>query len=104
LGAAAQTYRAAAQPLSGPVVIRSSVSHAYRLHYIKKAIASNIEKGVETTKQEKAVETTKQEKERRKERKPKDQEGVPHHKHCPLAKRCEDSNPKYHEEQQKDVA
>jgi hypothetical protein len=30
--------------------------------------------------------------------------GMPQHRHCPPAKRREDRNPKYHEEQQKDVA
>jgi hypothetical protein len=28
---------------------------------------------------------------------------MPHHEHCPPAKRRGDRNPKYHEEQQKDV-
>jgi hypothetical protein len=37
--------------------------------------------------------------------KPEEHEGMPHHhQHCPLAKRREDRNPKYHEEQQKCVA
>jgi hypothetical protein len=50
------------------------------------------------------METTKQKEERREKPKPEEQEGMPQHKHCPPAKRREDRNPKYHEEQQKDVA
>jgi hypothetical protein len=39
-------------------------------------------------------------------KKPKheEQDGMAQHQHCPLAKRRENRNPKYHEEQQKDVA
>jgi hypothetical protein len=40
----------------------------------------------------------------RKKPKSEEQEGMPQHQHCPLAKRRGDRNPKYHEEQQKDVA
>jgi hypothetical protein len=36
--------------------------------------------------------------------KPEKREGTPHHQHCPLVKRHGDKNPKYHEEEQKDVA
>jgi hypothetical protein len=54
--------------------------------------------------QEKAVETTRQREEKRKQPKPEEQEGMPHHQHCPHAKRRGDRNPKYHEEHQKDVA
>jgi hypothetical protein len=35
---------------------------------------------------------------------PEEQEGMPQHQHCPSAKRREEMSPKYHEEQQKDVA
>jgi hypothetical protein len=42
--------------------------------------------------------------EKRKKPKPEEQEGMPQRHHCPLSKRREDRNPKYHEEQQKDVA
>jgi hypothetical protein len=31
--------------------------------------------------------------------KPEEQGGTPQHQHCPRAKRREDRNPKYHEEQ-----
>jgi hypothetical protein len=36
--------------------------------------------------------------------KPEGQEGLPQHQHYPLANRREDRNPKYHKEQQEDVA
>jgi hypothetical protein len=36
--------------------------------------------------------------------KPEYQEGMPHHHYSPHAERRGDRNPKYHEEQQKDVA
>jgi hypothetical protein len=36
--------------------------------------------------------------------KPKEQEGMPHHQQCLHAKRREDRNPKYHEEEHKYVA
>jgi hypothetical protein len=36
--------------------------------------------------------------------KPKEQEGMPRHQHCPPTMHREDKNPKYHEEQHKDVA
>jgi hypothetical protein len=36
--------------------------------------------------------------------KPEEQEGMPQHHHCPLAKHHGDRNLKYHKEQQKDVA
>jgi hypothetical protein len=50
--------------------------------------------------QEKAAETTKQNKELKREKpKPEEQEGMQQHQHCPPAKRREDRNPKYHEEQ-----
>jgi hypothetical protein len=42
--------------------------------------------------------------EKREKPKPEKQEGMPHHQHCPTAKRRGDRNPKYHEEQPKDVA
>jgi hypothetical protein len=57
--------------------------------------------------QEKEVETTKQKGSSREINhmpKPEEQEGIPQHQHCPLAKHHEDKSPKYHEEQQKDVA
>jgi hypothetical protein len=54
--------------------------------------------------QEKAAEATKQKEEKRKEPKPEEHEGMPQHQHCPLAKLRGDRNPKYHEEQHKDVA
>jgi hypothetical protein len=40
---------------------------------------------------------------KRKRPKPEEQEGMPQHQHCPPARHREDKNPKYHEEQQKDV-
>jgi hypothetical protein len=43
-------------------------------------------------------------KNKRKKPKPEEQEGMPQHQHFPPAKRRGDRNPKYHEEQQKDVA
>jgi hypothetical protein len=57
---------------------------------------------------EKAVEITNQ-KEKNKDEdphipEPEEQEGMPHHRRCPPAKHREDRNPKYHEQQQKDVA
>jgi hypothetical protein len=51
--------------------------------------------------QEKAMEACKQKGERRwgtHMPKPEEWEGLPHHRHCPLAKRREDRNPKHHEE------
>jgi hypothetical protein len=54
--------------------------------------------------QEEAVEATKQKEEKRKRLEPEEQEGMPQGQHCPPAKRRGDRNPKYHEEQQKDVA
>jgi hypothetical protein len=36
--------------------------------------------------------------------KPEEQEGIPQHRHNPLAKHREDRNPKHHDEQQKDGA
>jgi hypothetical protein len=54
--------------------------------------------------QEKSAETTKQREEKRKKPGLEEHEGMPHHHYCPLAKRCGDRNPKYHEEQEKDVA
>jgi hypothetical protein len=36
--------------------------------------------------------------------KPEEQEDMPQHQHSPPAKRRDDMNPKYHEEEQKDVA
>jgi hypothetical protein len=54
--------------------------------------------------QEKAVEATKQKEEKRKNPKPEEQEGMPQRQHCAPEKRHGDRNPKYHEEQQKDVA
>jgi hypothetical protein len=35
---------------------------------------------------------------------PEKQEGMPQHRHCPLAKHREGRNPKYHEEQLQGVA
>jgi hypothetical protein len=35
--------------------------------------------------------------------KPEEHEGIPQHHHCPHAKHRGDRNPKYHEEQEKDV-
>jgi hypothetical protein len=52
---------------------------------------------------EKAAEATKPKEEKRENPKPEEHEGMPQHQHCPLAKRRGDRNPKYHEEQQKDV-
>jgi hypothetical protein len=57
--------------------------------------------------QEKAMETTTQKRARRENPrmpKPEEQEGMPQHQQCPLAKRRKDKNPKYHEEEQKHVA
>jgi hypothetical protein len=48
--------------------------------------------------------STKQKEEKRKKTKPEEHEGKSQHEHCPLAKRRGDGNPKYHEEQLKDVA
>jgi hypothetical protein len=45
----------------------------------------------------------KQKEEKRKKPKPEEQEGMPQHQHCPPARHRGDRNPKYHEEQQKDV-
>jgi hypothetical protein len=36
--------------------------------------------------------------------KPEEQEGMLQHQHCPPGKRPKERTPKYHEEQQKDVA
>jgi hypothetical protein len=44
------------------------------------------------------VEATKQNEEKREKPKPEEQEGMPQHQHCPLAKRREDRNSKHHEE------
>jgi hypothetical protein len=35
---------------------------------------------------------------------PRNKEGMPQHQHCPPAKIRGNRNPKYHEEQQEDVA
>jgi hypothetical protein len=49
--------------------------------------------------QEKAAETVKQKEEKIKPPKPEKRKGMPHHQHCPLAKRSRgDRNPEYHEE------
>jgi hypothetical protein len=45
------------------------------------------------------VDTTKQKEERREKPKPEEDEAMPQHQQCPPAKRREDMNPKYHEEQ-----
>jgi hypothetical protein len=50
------------------------------------------------------VEISKQNEERRGKIKPEEQDGMPQHQHSPPAKRREDGNPNYQEEQQKDVA
>jgi hypothetical protein len=53
------------------------------------------------------VETTEQKGKRRKKPhkpKPVEQEGMPQYQHCPYAKHREDKNPKYHEDQRRDVA
>jgi hypothetical protein len=50
------------------------------------------------------VEASKQKAKKRKKIKPEEQEGTPQHQHCPPAKHRGDRTPKYHEEQQKDVA
>jgi hypothetical protein len=42
-------------------------------------------------------------KKRGKKPKPEEQEGMPQHRHCPHATCHGDRNPKYHEEEQKDV-
>jgi hypothetical protein len=67
---------------------------------------SHLNNGVSQNKfvQEKVAETTKQKEEKRKNAKPEEHEDMPPHQHYPLAKRRGDRNPKYHEEQQKDVA
>jgi hypothetical protein len=39
-----------------------------------------------------------------KKTKPEEKEGMPQHKHCPLAKRHEDKNSNHNEMQHKDVA
>jgi hypothetical protein len=54
--------------------------------------------------QEKTIETTKEKGAGREKPKSEEEGGVPQHYHCPYAKRREDRNPKYHEEQHKDVA
>jgi hypothetical protein len=57
-------------------------------------------------KQEKAVKTIKQKGARRVKPhmpKPEEHEGLPQDHHCPLSKRREDRNSKYHEEHRKDV-
>jgi hypothetical protein len=58
--------------------------------------------------QEKAVRTTTKQKGARREKphrpKPEEQEGMPQHQYCPRAKRPEDRTPKYHKDEQKDVA
>jgi hypothetical protein len=54
--------------------------------------------------QEKAALATKQKEENRAKPKPEEQEGMPQQHHYPQAKHCGVRNPKYHEEQQKDVA
>jgi hypothetical protein len=55
--------------------------------------------------QEKRAEANKLKQEKRNKPKPEEEEGVPQHQHHPLpAKHRRDSNPKYHEEQQKDGA
>jgi hypothetical protein len=46
----------------------------------------------------------KKKKGKNKEPYPEEQEGMPQHQHCPPAKHRGDRNPKYHAEQQKDVA
>jgi hypothetical protein len=50
------------------------------------------------------VEATKQKEEKRKKRKPEEQEGMPQHRHCPPEKRRGDRNPEYLEEQHKGIA
>jgi hypothetical protein len=50
--------------------------------------------------QETEVETIEQQRKRREishRPKPEEQAGMPQHQHCPLAKRREEKNPKYHE-------
>jgi hypothetical protein len=54
--------------------------------------------------QEKTVEATKRKEENRKKSKPEEQEGMPQRQPYPPAKRREDRNPEYHEEELKDVA
>jgi hypothetical protein len=54
--------------------------------------------------QDKAVEATKQKEEKREKSKPEEHEGMPQSQHYPPEKRRGDRNPKFHEEQQKDVA
>jgi hypothetical protein len=44
------------------------------------------------------------EKEKPHKPKPEEREGTPQYQHCPPAMRHGDKHPKYHEEQQKDVA
>jgi hypothetical protein len=51
-----------------------------------------------------ALATTKQKEEKEKKPKPEEHEGKPKHNHCPHARHRGDMNPKYHEEQHKDVA
>jgi hypothetical protein len=58
---------------------------------------------------EKAVETTQQKRKKQGGRlyhmpKPEERGGMPQIWHCPHVEHHEDRNPKYHEEQQKDVA
>jgi hypothetical protein len=58
--------------------------------------------------QVKAVKTTTKQKGARGENphmpKPEEHEGMPQHQHCLPARRRGDKNPKYHEEQHKDLA
>jgi hypothetical protein len=50
------------------------------------------------------VEATKQKEGKKKKPNPKEQEGMPQHRHRPPEKRRGDRNPECHEEQQKYVA
>jgi hypothetical protein len=54
--------------------------------------------------QEKAVERTSQTKIKDEKTKSEEKEGMPQHKHCPLAKSHEDKNSNHHEMEHKDVA
>jgi hypothetical protein len=86
-----------------------------KLYYLAAILCLQAEKVAKATQQKgtsmkklltrkKAAETTKQKEEKRKKHEPEEQECMPQHQHCPLAKRRGNRNPKYHEKQQKDVA
>jgi hypothetical protein len=54
--------------------------------------------------QDKASQATKQKDETIRKHRPGEEEGMPQYQHYPHAKHRGDRNPKYHEEEEKDVA